>query len=532
MPRNTKLLSVSALLLATALVASGCTGGSEDNGNAAVASLTIASIEPDHLTPGRTQLGYLLSQAVFSPLTFANPDGQVEMVAADSITSSDATTWTIKLKDGWTFHDGSPVTAESYVDSWNAVAYGPNAWAGNGSMRGIAGYADLNPVEGEPKTKTMAGLEVLDVTTFKVTLSTPDSQFPVQLSQNMPAYFPMPEAAFADPEKYDRQPIGNGPFKMSAPWQANDAIKVSAYEGFAGDKPGVKEYVFAPYTDMGAAYTDAQAGNVDILGVMPDKATVAPTDFPGLIHTSEMPAISYLAFPLNDPRYAKIKVRQAFSMAIDRESVSKAVMGGTAKPATAWTPPAEPGTPEGLCGRYCQFDPAAAKALLEEAGGFSGKAELVYPAGAGMDAEYTAYANQLRQNLGIEDVVVTPSTDFTAFLTARASGNVAGPYYSGWAAPYPSQQNTLRAIFTVGGACSGCSQGLDPEVEKALAAADSQLEPQMAQQGYAEAQKLIAASFPVAPLHNATVSFIASKRVADLATSGGYLVLPRIKAAS
>ena len=57
--------------------------------------------------------------------------------------------WTIKLKPGWTFHNGEPVTADSYINAWNAGAWGTNAHDGNYFFDKIAGYADLNPADGK-----------------------------------------------------------------------------------------------------------------------------------------------------------------------------------------------------------------------------------------------------------------------------------------------------------------------------------------------------------------------------------------------
>ena len=62
---------------------------------------------------------------------------------ADSITSADSTTWTVALKDGWTFHDGTPVTAQSFVDAWNYTAYSPNAQAASYFFANVHGYEAL-----------------------------------------------------------------------------------------------------------------------------------------------------------------------------------------------------------------------------------------------------------------------------------------------------------------------------------------------------------------------------------------------------
>ena len=94
------------------------------------------------------------------------------MTAADG-----GTVWTIKIKPGWTFHNGEPVTAQSYIDAWNKTAYGPNAWADNGELSDVVGYPALNPASGKPTTKVLSGLKALNATTIQVRLIHPHSQF-------------------------------------------------------------------------------------------------------------------------------------------------------------------------------------------------------------------------------------------------------------------------------------------------------------------------------------------------------------------
>ncbi|NTW41210.1 MAG: ABC transporter substrate-binding protein, partial [Cellulomonadaceae bacterium] len=342
--------------------------------------------------------------AVWAPLTYIDDQSNLTYVQAESIESDDATTWTITLKDGWTFHDGTPVTAQSYVDAWNTVAYGPNAFENSGQLANVVGYGDLNPAEGEPATTEMSGLTVVDDLTFTVELLGPDSQFPMQVSQAQTAMFPMPEGASDDLDAYNTHPVGNGAFALTNDYVEGQSLVVAAYEDYQGDAPTVSEISFVPYTDTATAYTDVLAGNLDIAGLPADKMTQAATDFGDRVYSFEAPGISFLGLPLQDARYADVRVRQAISMAIDRETINEVVYGGLYTPATAWTPAIEPGTPEGICGEYCEYDPEAAKALLDEAGGFEGAMEIYYPGGVGLDELYTAIANNLRQNLGIDAV--------------------------------------------------------------------------------------------------------------------------------
>lgn len=507
-----------AALIAATLALSACAGGGSDapSSDPANASIRVATTDPQILIPGRQSIAFDFNMAVWSPLAFLGNDGSLQYVQAESITSNDATTWTITLRDGWTFQDGTAVTAQSYVDSWNAVAYGPNAFENSGQLAKIVGYSDLNPSSGTPSTKEMSGLKVIDNLTFTVTLSGPDGQFPLQLTQGQTAMYPMPESAFADFTAYNRHPIGNGPFQITADYVENEPIVVKAYSDYKGDKPTVSQITFVPYTDAETAYTDVLAGNLDVAGVPASKLTTAGKDFGDRLYSFDAPGISFLGLPLWNSAYDDIRVRQAISMAIDRETISTVIYGGTYRPATAWTPSIEPGTPADICGEYCEYNPDKAKQLLAEAGGFSGTMEIYYPGGGGLDPLYEAIANQLRQNLGV-DATTRPSADWSEFLQKRTDASIQGPFFSRWGALYPSQQATLRAMFVEGGGCANCIPFYSQEVADAMAVADADVSGDGT--AYAAVQKIIQENFPAPPLFFETYSYVTSDRVKDLVSS-------------
>jgi ABC-type transport system substrate-binding protein len=513
-------LVAGAAVLALALTA--CSGGSDSDdaastGTSGGGAIRIAVTDPVKLIPGRQDIAFDFAMAVWAPLTWVDDTGELSYVAAESVESDDATTWTITLQDGWTFHDGTPVTAQSYVDSWNAVAYGPNAWENTGQLANIVGYADLNVTEGEPATE-MSGLTVVDDTTFTVELSGPDGQFPMQLSQAQTAFYPMPESAFEDFDAYNVHPVGNGPFEVATDYAENEEMTTTAFADYQGPEPTVDEITFVPYTDTTTAYTDVQAGNIDVAGVPVARQTQAAADFGDRLYSFEAAGISYLGLPLWDARYADVRVRQAISMAIDRDTINDVIYGGLFTPATALTPAVEAGTPEGICGEYCEYDPDAAQALLEEAGGFDGTIDIYYPGGSGMDELYTAIANQLRQNLGV-DAVATPSTDWAEFADNRTAGTIDGPFFSRWGALYPSQQNTLRAFYVDGGGCPNCIPYYEQDVADLIAAADAETDAAAAADAYAAVQERIITDFPAPPLFFETYSYVTSERVAELPTS-------------
>jgi ABC-type transport system substrate-binding protein len=111
--------------------------------------VSTAIVEPEHLQPTNSNEseGIAVLRALFAPLIQYDPITMDQfLLAADSVTSDDGgKTWTIVLVDGWTFHDGTPVTSASFVDAWNYGAYGPNGQQNNSFYKNIVGYPEINP---------------------------------------------------------------------------------------------------------------------------------------------------------------------------------------------------------------------------------------------------------------------------------------------------------------------------------------------------------------------------------------------------
>ncbi len=148
MPGRTTLRrrTLTAVLCAVALLPATLTGCSTAP-STPPGMFSVYLGEPQRpLVPGNTTEteGGKIINAVRTPLvTFDEATRSVTYDgAAESVTSSDNVNWTIKLKRGWTFHDGTPVTAESYVQAWNYTALSTNAQGGSYWTRrcGTSGY--------------------------------------------------------------------------------------------------------------------------------------------------------------------------------------------------------------------------------------------------------------------------------------------------------------------------------------------------------------------------------------------------------
>lgn len=130
-----------------------CYDSYSDLGTSVVTSddgfVSVQLSEPEYLLPttSNESNGIQALRALFTGLVQYDPcTNEAFNAHAESITSDDGgKTWTIVLKPGWTFHNGEPVTAASYVNAWNFGADPANAQQNNSFYQGIIGYAELNP---------------------------------------------------------------------------------------------------------------------------------------------------------------------------------------------------------------------------------------------------------------------------------------------------------------------------------------------------------------------------------------------------
>ena len=509
--RNSSLVATA---IAAALLMTAC-GGSDDEGSEEGAaaegggSFSIYIGQPENpLIPGNTNEteGGQVIDSLFTGLVQYNPETNEADFngVAESIESDDQTTWTVTLKDGWTFHDGTPVTSKSFVDAWNYTAYSPNAQGNSYFFATIAGYDQLQAPEsgGEPAAKEMSGLRVIDDLTFEVELTTPYAQWPTVVGYT--AFFPLPEAFYADPEGFGKQPIGNGPFKADEAFVDDQGITLTKYEDYSGDEPAnADEVKYVVYAEQDTAYTDLQAGEIDIIDTLPpDAIASAPDEFGDRFIETAQGDITSLGFPTYDQRFADPNVRKAFSMAIDRQAISDAIFNGTRTPATSYISPVVPGHRDDAC-EACELNVEEANSLLDEAGfDRSQPVDLWFNAGAGHDAWMEAVGNQLRENLKIE-YQLRGELQQSEFLPLKDAKGMTGPFRDAWIMDYPVAENFLGPLYSSAAlppAGSNYTFYSNPEFDAALAEGNSAANDEEAIAAYQAAEDILLEDFPSAPL--------------------------------
>jgi oligopeptide transport system substrate-binding protein len=511
--------AASAVALGLVLTACGSDdddGDDETSGEAAGGgTVSVYNTEPENpLIPANTNEtgGGIVVDNVFTPLVRLDAETAepVNAVAA-SIESEDNQSWTITLNEGWTFHDGTDVTAQSFVDAWNWASYGPNG-ALNSYFFGpdgasIEGFEELQGEdtdgdgtvsEDEATVTEMSGLEVVDDLTFTVQLTRPFAIFPSVISYV--AFAPLPEVFFDDPDAFGEAPVGNGPFELVT-WDNNQQIILQKYEDYAGDNPAIVDEVeLRLYSDNDAAYADLQANNLDVLDNLPVSALAGDTYQADLgDRWTEIPSgtITVITFPLYVEEYNNPDLSKAVSLAINRDEITEQIYSGTRLPADGWVSPIVDGYVEGQCGEFCTFDEELARQYLEDSG-FDGRLTLSYNADGDHKAWTEAVCNQVSAVLDLE-CTATPEPDFATFREKINSDSMEGMFRSGWVFDYPNIENFLAPIYTTSGSANDGNYS-NEEFDSLIRDAGSAESAEEANALYQEAERLLAEDMPTVPL--------------------------------
>jgi oligopeptide transport system substrate-binding protein len=346
-----------ALLAVLALAVTGCSG----SGPARPGVLTVGIREPATLLPAdlADQAGRLVTGALWTPLAdYDAVSGKVTPRAAESITSTDRVHWTVKLRPA-TFHDGTPVTAQSYVDTWKAVAEAH--WVSSPVLTKLLRAKDITATAPD---------------TLSIVLDRPSGQVPALLSA--PGLVPLPSSVLAsrDWNGFAKAPVGNGPYRLDGPWKPGSGGTLKRVG--AGQAAEIELRVGEP----AAQYDEVKAGTLDLAAEVPgEKHEAMHGDF-GNRHASwALPEAAYLVFPVQNPQFADATVRHGFALGVDRAALEAGPLAHQADPAKALLPPVNaPGERAGTC-RPCSFDAAAGKALLKQAA-FPGGTTVYFGPGA------------------------------------------------------------------------------------------------------------------------------------------------------
>jgi oligopeptide transport system substrate-binding protein len=442
---------------------------------------------------------------LFAGLMSYDAHGTPSPEVAQAIDTTDNVTYRIILKAGWTFTDGSPVTARSFVDAWNYGALAGNAQLQQSFFSPIAGFDEV--AAAKPSARAMTGLQVVSEREFTVRLKAPTIDFTLRLAFS--PFYPLPEKAFRDMAAFGAHPIGNGPYKLAAknPWQHNVKIDLVANPAYHGNRiPHNKGLRFVFYANLDTAYADLLSANLDVLDTIPPSVLPVYRGDLGERAISAPVAVSHtLNTPLRLPHFGGDEGRLrrlALSAAIDRPQICRQIFIGARAPAREFTASSLPGFDPDIDGSSAlNFDPERARRLWQQADGISkwtGRYAIAYNADGGNQEWVDAVANSIKNILGI-DAVGAPQPTFAGFHSQINDHSIMTAFRGSWQGDYPSMLEFLDPLFTTGAGSNNVGYA-NPAFDGALARAASA--PTLPQ-SYAltnDAQRILLHDMPAVPL--------------------------------
>ena len=525
-----KALAFAAAACAFGMLLSGC-GSSNGDSTADKGSnvITAYNSEPQNpLIPGdcnETGGGKPLD-LLFARLISFDAKGNASNEVAESIKSNDdATQYTIKLKDGWKFTDGTPVTAESFTKAWSYTANAKNAQLGSSFFSTIKGYDKLQDGDKLKGDEQLEGLKVVNDHEFTVDLNRSDSVFAIKVGYT--AFAPLPESFFKDPKAFGEKPVSNGPYKLDH-WDHNKEIALVKNPDYKGnEQPKNDGVTFKVYTKDEAAYADIQSGSLDVMESVPASATKTfQKDSTVQAYNKAGSVIQQFTIPAKlkhfeaDTEEGTLR-RQAVSMAINRENICKKVLNGTGTPAADFTSPLTPGYSDSLKGSgNLKYNEKKAKELWEKANAISpwtsdDKLTFSYNADGGAKPIFEAVVNSVKNTLDI-DVTTNPVPTFQEFRNDVTGRKMTGAFRTGWQPDYPSPENYLYQLYSSSAADgNGSNDGdyknsaFDDLCSKAAAAQTTD----EANKLYQQAQEILLNDLPAIPLYYSNANGVAASGV-------------------
>ena len=418
-------------VLTVPLVGNAAAPQSAGGGGEIIDGGTFVGGPPEHIDPAlnTTLDAYQVINALYDGLTeidISDPENSqiVPLLAESFEPNEDATVWTFTIKEGQQFADGEAILPSTFQRSWERVAdlAGDYSYLLNfieGGAERLAGEAD-----------TISGVVADDeAMTLTVTLSAPYSNFPAVAG--FQTFFPMPEAAVEAGDTYENElMVGNGPYMMESA-RSDEEIVLVRNDNWAGDFNGetwpdrAERIVFRDHRRP-RHVVQRPRGRRDRHRQHPAGAVRGgPLELGHHDRHRRSLGSYHFIFNQSDPRVGgdeNLLLRQAISMAIDRDAINESVYNGLRTISTGVTPPGIPGFAENLCD-YCAYDPEAAQAAYDEwlaAGNEPETIPIQFNADAGHEPVVAIFIDNLAA-IGIE-AEADPRITRDVLLRARRRG--------------------------------------------------------------------------------------------------------------
>lgn len=528
---HSKLFGILAVLMLVVPMFTGINATAQEEGKI----LRVHQItDPDIVDPQQSSFANEIAvlSLNYEGLTRQNDNLETVPAAAESWEfNEDQTVLTFKLREGLTYSDGSPLTAERFryaverncdpnvAGQYQSILFeivGCEEFASSLSEEAAAAATPgADPYE---TARQNLGVKAIDDLTLEITLMQPAPYYPTVASLWVffPAKQELIEEGGAEWWKSPELQIGNGPFQMTQ-YEEEQLIGFTANENYWGGRPLLDGIEYIYQGESAVALEAYRAGDLDI-------AQVDPSLLPSITGDPELSEelVSYpvastytLSMNLVQEPFNDIKVREAFAYAFDRETYCTEIRSGDCTPTLSWVPEGIPGAIE--TDAYAYDPDAAVQALAESSyGGPEGLPEIQMFYNSD-DSANTAraewVAGQYQQILGVTITLVP--TEGTALVELRKSPDTFPQLLlvGGWIQDYPDAQNWLSVYWKCDATFAKRFGYCNPELDEVLNQADTEPDPDRRAELYAQAGEILVADAPGPFLYNLSTNVLVKPNV-------------------
>ncbi|WP_243276982.1 ABC transporter substrate-binding protein [Desulfallas sp. Bu1-1] len=438
------------------------------------------------------------STGVWESLTYLNENLEPVPQLAEKLVSDDTDkVWTVYLRQGVKFHDGTPLNAEAVVKSVMRLKE-------QVKFDEYGTFTNLNNVEAVGEREV------------KFTFSKPEPAFPAKV-----AYHGCP---IFSPQSFDAEgkitfPYGTGPFKF-AEYKNGEALVVTRNDDYWSDKAQLEKVTFKVIPDPSTRLAALQTGEIqavaDVGGILPEQAPAITGDAELVLLSRPVTTTHYLLFNNKKPPFDDRRLRQAVSLSLDRPQLVKEVLNGYGEPAdTIFTSLARAWVVKGLW----TTDKNKARDLAAQVKtGTPRKVVFVVNSALANRWPYKPIAEILQSDLkGLDFEVELKMLEMGAWKEAVKKGEydlTLTPYtlmtgdpdffFGSWIHSQ-GQMNVQRGI--------GYS---NPEADRLVEAAAAERDPAERRQYYRDLQQLVAQDVPLCPVYHDVCLYATGKKVHDL----------------
>lgn len=326
----------AAGLLAAGLLAAAC-GGDDDSGTSAApdpdggggeqpvdgGTLTYGWVtETRHLFPADSATGGIAAigiperMAIYDALLVLDDDGELDYHLAESLTTTDdGATWTLALRPGLEFSDGTPFDAEAVKFNWDDISR-----PGSGSSAAA------------PYMQKIASTTVVDATTLEIGLAAPNPLFPNDLAQSALIFIGSPTAMEEEGEGFGEAPVGAGPYMLEE-WVRGDHMTLVRNPGYHGETH-VDEIVIRPITDEQQRFNTLSSGGVDAMYTLNTGTSTRAEEAGMTVVSPPLSGGTTILFNCTRPPFDDVRARQALAAVIDGKELNDALYDGKGEAAS------------------------------------------------------------------------------------------------------------------------------------------------------------------------------------------------------